>query len=86
VARTLASTLKDMSVDERMLLVLGGGIARRYPALASILDSLIPNPTELTVAPAEATSAAYAGLDYLSRANPTSEGFIGLPAVAARAG
>jgi hypothetical protein len=67
VARTLASALKDMSVDERMPLVLGGGIARRYPIIAAILDDLIPNPTELTAAPAEAKSAAYAGLDYLSR-------------------
>ena len=67
VAHTLASALKDMCVDERMPLVLGGGIARRYPIIAAILDDLIPNPTELTAAPAEAKSAAYVGLDYLSR-------------------
>jgi hypothetical protein len=67
VARTLASALKDMSVDERMPLVLGGGIARRYPIIVAILAGLIPNPTELTAAPAEAKSAAYVGLDYLSR-------------------
>jgi len=66
IARTLAFALEDMSVDERTLLVLGGGIARRYPAIASILDSLAPNPTELTLVPVEAKSAAYAGLDYLS--------------------
>jgi hypothetical protein len=67
VARTLASALKDMSVDERMLLVLGGGIARRYPAIVTILDDLIPKSTALTAAPAEAKSAAYLGLEYLVR-------------------
>jgi hypothetical protein len=67
VARTLASALKDMSVDERMLLVLGGGITRRYPAIVTMLDDLIPNPTQLTAAPAEAKSAAYIGLEYLVR-------------------
>ncbi len=67
VARTLALALKDMSVAERMPLVLGGGIARRYPAIVTILDDLMPNPTVLTAAPAEAKSAAYVGLEYLSR-------------------
>jgi hypothetical protein len=69
VARTLASALEDLSVDGRRLLVLGGGIARRYPALVTVLDDLIPNPTELTAAPAEAKSAAYAGLEYLARSH-----------------
>lgn len=67
VARTLAFALEDMSVDDYVPLVLGGGIVRRYPAIATILNGLTPNPTEITAAPAEAKSAAYAGLDYLSR-------------------
>ncbi len=47
--------------------VLGGGIARRYSAIATLLNDLIPNPTERTAAPAEAKSAAYAGLEYRAR-------------------
>lgn len=69
VARTLAAALTDLSVDGRKLLVLGGGIARRYPAMATILDDLIPNPIELTAAPAEAKSAAYVGLEHLVRSH-----------------
>ncbi len=67
VARMLAAALREMGVDERLPLVLGGGIARRYPAIIALLDALVPNPTEPTAAPAVATSAAYAGLEYLSR-------------------
>jgi predicted NBD/HSP70 family sugar kinase len=67
VARTLASALRDKSIDGRMLLVLGGGIVRRYPAIVAILNDLIPNPTELTAAPAEAKSAAFLRLGYLAR-------------------
>ena len=67
VARTLAKALRDMAVDERLPLVLGGGITRRYPAIATLLDDLIPNSTERTAVPAEAKSAAYAGLEYLAR-------------------
>jgi len=67
VARTLAGALRDMAVDERLPLVLGGGIPRRYPAIVTLLADLIPNPTERTAAPAEAKSAAYAGLEYLTR-------------------
>ncbi len=67
VARTLAGALRAMAVDERLLLVLGGGIVRRYPAIATLLAALLPNPTGLTVAPIEAKSAAYAGLDHLAR-------------------
>jgi len=66
VARTLARALRAMAVDERLPLVLGGGIPRRYPAIATLLNDLIPNPTERTAAPAEAKSAAYAGLQYLA--------------------
>jgi hypothetical protein len=67
LARTLASALTDLAVDGRRLLVLGGGIARRYPAIVRLLAERVPNPTELTAAPAEAKSAAYAGLNYLAR-------------------
>jgi len=59
-----------MATDEQALLVLGGGIGRRYPGIASILDGLIPNPTQTTIAPTEAKSAAYAGLDYLTHLLP----------------
>lgn len=67
LAHTLAAALTEMAVDRRRLLVLGGGIARGYPAIVTLLAELVPNPTELTAAPAEAKSAAYAGLDYLVR-------------------
>ncbi len=67
VARTLAGALRDMEVDERLPLVLGGGIARRYPAIAMLLADLISNPAARTAVPIEAKSAAYAGLDYLAR-------------------
>ncbi len=56
-----------MALDENLPLVLGGGIMRRYPAIATLLNDLIPHPTERTAAPAEAKSAAYAGLEYLTR-------------------
>lgn len=46
-------------------MVLGGWDGRRYPASASILDKFVPNPTELAVAPADAKSAACAGLESL---------------------
>lgn len=67
VARTLALALEDMSVEPSLPVVLGGGMARRYPAIARILDKLVANPTEITAAPANAKSAAYAGLEYLVR-------------------
>jgi predicted NBD/HSP70 family sugar kinase len=67
VAGRLASTLTELAVDPHLLVVLGGGIARRYPAIATTLADRIPNRVELTAIPAEAKSAAYAGLDYLAR-------------------
>ena len=67
VARTLASSLRGIAPDGRTPVVLGGGIVRRHAAIASILDGLIPNPVQLSMAPAEAKSAAYAGLDHLTR-------------------
>ncbi len=67
VARMLAHALRDMAVAERLPLVLAGGITRRYPAIVALVDALVPNPTESTAAPTEAKSAAYAGLEYLSR-------------------
>lgn len=68
IARTLAAALGGLVADEQLLIVLGGGIARRYPSIASILDGLAPNPVEVTVAPFEAKSSAYAGLEYLALA------------------
>jgi len=73
VARTLARALRDMAVDEHLPLVLGGGIVRHYPAIATLLNDLIPNPTERTAAPAEAKSAAYAGLAHLASRYETAE-------------
>ncbi len=67
VAHTLGGALRDMALDENLPLVVGGGIIRRYPAIATLLNDLIPQPTERTAAPAEAKSAAYAGLEYLTR-------------------
>lgn len=64
VARTLAQALKLRAVDTKTLVVLGGGIARRYPAIAPFLADHIPNPVANTAAPAQAKSAAYAGLAY----------------------
>ena len=62
VASMLASTLAEMALQTSTLLVLGGGIARRYPAILTVLADLMPNPVEPTAAPPEAKSAAYAGL------------------------
>ena len=72
VAQALAAALAALAPGEGVPLVLGGGIARRYPAIAALLDRLVPNPTALTRAPAEAKSAAYAGLDYLARQRSAS--------------
>jgi predicted NBD/HSP70 family sugar kinase len=69
-ARLLAVALEGVAPDEQMLVVVGGGIGRRYPDIASRLDRLIPNPAQVTIAPAEAKSSAYAGLDYLTRTQP----------------
>ena len=66
VARLLSAVLRDMAIGEHLPVVLGGGITRRYPAIVSLLGSLIPNATEPTAAPDEAKSAAYAGLAYLA--------------------
>lgn len=72
VARTLGGALRDMAVAADLPLVLGGGITRRYPAIATLLNDVIPHPTERTAAPAEAKSAAYAGLDYPARLHETT--------------
>ena len=42
VARTLARALRDIAVDERLPLVLGGGVTRRYPAIAHSWMALSP--------------------------------------------
>jgi predicted NBD/HSP70 family sugar kinase len=67
VAQTLASALQGKALSTERLLVLGGGIIRRYPTIATMLGELLPNPIETTAAPSEAKSAAYAGLDYLQQ-------------------
>jgi predicted NBD/HSP70 family sugar kinase len=66
VASTLARALHDRAVDTQPLVVLGGGIARRYPAIATILADYIPNFVANTAAPKEAKSAAYAGLAHVA--------------------
>ena len=65
VARTLASALVAVASDAGALVIVGGGIARRYPGIVATLDRLVPNVVQPTSAPAGAKSAAYAGLDYL---------------------
>lgn len=72
VARLLASALAAVVPEERALVVLGGGIARRYPLIAQRVDRLARNPVDVTIAPAEAKSAAYAGLDLLCRLRTTT--------------
>jgi predicted NBD/HSP70 family sugar kinase len=66
IAEKLHQALRDIRVSTLLPIVLGGGIARRYPMIASMLDALVPNGVELSHAPFEAKSAAYRGLDYLA--------------------
>lgn len=73
VAQTLAPDLHAADESGQTLVVLGGGIVRRYPDIVPLLAGLIPNPTEGTAAPFEAKSAAYAGLDYLTTKQMTGE-------------
>lgn len=64
VAQTLASALREVGLAEEPLVVVAGGMARRYPAIVSFVDGLLPNAVERAAAPDEAKSAAYAGLHY----------------------
>jgi predicted NBD/HSP70 family sugar kinase len=70
IARTLATALRQAAIEANVLLVVGGGMARRYPGIASRLADLMPNPVEGSAAPFEAKSAAYAGLAHLTTAHP----------------
>lgn len=65
VAHTLSKAFVQKKIDTSTLLVLGGGIIRRYPQIASKLDRLIPNSVDVTVTPSESKSSAFAGLHYL---------------------
>lgn len=66
VALTLSRAIKLKDMHPEIILILGGGISRRYPGIAHHLERLIPNSVEGTIAPPEAKSAAYAGLHYLA--------------------
>jgi hypothetical protein len=61
VLRSGASPSRDL-----LYISLGTGV-RRYPSIITNLARLVPYQIEGTAAPSEAKSAAYAGLDYLSR-------------------
>lgn len=65
VAQTLSKAIELKKIDMDTLLVLGGGIIRRYPNIASKLDHLIPNSVDVTITPSESKSSAFAGLHYL---------------------
>ncbi len=66
VAEKLHQALRHIRVSAILPIVLGGGITRRYPGIAFMLDALVPNAVEVSRAPSEAKSAAYRGLDYLT--------------------
>ena len=51
VAFTLAWALHARAVDTHTLVVLGGGIIRRYPMIATILADQLPHPVANTLAP-----------------------------------
>lgn len=67
VAQTLMRGLERTDASDDLMLVIGGGIGRRYSGIAKNLAALVPNRVEGSIAPLEAKSAAYAGLDYLAR-------------------
>ncbi|WP_220207719.1 ROK family protein [Reticulibacter mediterranei] len=67
VARMLAGAFQSLSLTDQVPLVLGGGIVRRYPGIGCLVNEQIANRVELTAAPLQAKSAAYAGLEYLSQ-------------------
>jgi len=67
IARTLAAALRATEHGTGTPLVLGGGIARRYPMLVALLAARRPYPVWPSRAPAAAKSAAYAGLEVLAR-------------------
>lgn len=65
IVETLAKAIDIKYINPNVLLVLGGGISRRYPDIAQKLDELISNNVEVTVAPEQSKSSAFAGLYYL---------------------
>lgn len=67
IVEKLAAALALVATQADTLIVLGGGIGRRYPTLAKHLATLVANPIEPSSAAPEAKSAAYAGLDFLAR-------------------
>jgi predicted NBD/HSP70 family sugar kinase len=68
VAVALARAVDAEALATPSLVVLGGGLARRHPALVTALARALPNRTvEATRAPAEAKSAAAWGLVQAAR-------------------
>jgi len=64
IAEMLGRALAMHPIDRQLPIILGGGIIRRYPAIRTHFASLVSHAIEATAAPAEAKSAAYAGLAY----------------------
>lgn len=67
VAQMLATALERVGTFDNPLMVIGGGMGRRYPAIASQLAVITSKIVETTAAPPKAKSAAYAGLDFLAQ-------------------
>src|SRR5699024_8810709 len=57
IVETLAKAIDIKYINPNVLLVLGGGISRRYPDIAQKLDELISNNVEVTVAPEQSKSS-----------------------------
>lgn len=66
LAERLADACQRIGADRNRLIVLAGGIARRYPSLIEALTGLLSNEVRGTSAAREAKSAAYAGLHTLA--------------------
>jgi predicted NBD/HSP70 family sugar kinase len=63
VADAVAQAIKDESLADDLLVVVAGGLARRYPALVDALALALPDRVvEATAAPDEVKSAAAWGL------------------------
>lgn len=73
VAESLAPVLRGADPAGRKLVVVVGGMARRYPAIVSHLRARIPSSTEGSAAPPAAKSAAYAGLASLAARRSRAE-------------
>lgn len=66
VAEHLAGACERLEADQKRVIVLAGGIARRYPSLIDVLTVLLPNEVQGTSAAGAAKSAAYMGLHALA--------------------